>query len=145
MLQHIPQQNSAMIDVISCRRRCARGQGIVEMSLLAPALVLILIGMIDFARILMVQHAITHAAREGALYASWSDASESEVHLRVRSYLETAGLRASQARVTVSGARARTSEPAVVTIQYSVDSFTLKMMGGERPIRLNSTSSMLRE
>lgn len=144
MIRHTPKQNSAFSGGSPCRRH-ARGQGLVEMSLLAPALILILIGTIDFARILMVQHTITHAAREGALHASWSDANESQIRQHVRSYLEAAGLRASQAAVTVSGARARTSEPTVVTIQYPVDSFIVMMVGGERHIRLSSTSSMLRE
>lgn len=46
-----------------------RGQGLVEIALLIPLLVLIVFGAVDLARAYFAQVTITNASREGARYA----------------------------------------------------------------------------
>jgi Flp pilus assembly protein TadG len=48
-----------------CRRR-RRGAAAVEFAIVAPLFFLLVFGMIEFGRIIMVQQVITNAAREGA-------------------------------------------------------------------------------
>ena len=47
-----------------------RGAVAVEMAIILPLLLLILIGIIEFGRVLNVQVSLTQAAREGARYAA---------------------------------------------------------------------------
>lgn len=50
-------------------KRQLKGQGMVELALLIPLLVLIVFGAIDLARAYFAQVTITNASREGARYA----------------------------------------------------------------------------
>lgn len=51
-------------------RRKERGAVAVEMAILLPLLLLILLGIIEYGRVLNVQVSLTHAAREGARHAA---------------------------------------------------------------------------
>ncbi|WP_427172017.1 TadE/TadG family type IV pilus assembly protein [Arthrobacter sp. 92] len=51
-------------------KRKERGAVAVEMAIVLPLLLLILIGIIEFGRVLNVQVSLTQAAREGARYAA---------------------------------------------------------------------------
>jgi Flp pilus assembly protein TadG len=54
----------------AANRRCARsGAAVVEFAVLAPVLFLLIFGMIEYGRMIMVQQLITNAAREGARVA----------------------------------------------------------------------------
>ena len=61
--------------LLSSRRRpgrgrsCDRGQSLVEMAVVLPVLLLLIIGMVEFARAWMFQQVITNIAREGARLA----------------------------------------------------------------------------
>lgn len=50
------------------RRRVRRGQGLVEFALILPILLLVLIGMLEFGRILFIYVNVSNAAREGVRY-----------------------------------------------------------------------------
>lgn len=50
--------------------RKERGAVAIEMAILLPLLLLILIGIIEFGRVLNIQVSLTQAAREGARYAA---------------------------------------------------------------------------
>jgi Flp pilus assembly protein TadG len=47
-----------------------RGQSLVEFALLAPILLLLILGAMDFARMFSIKVTLTNAAREGANYLS---------------------------------------------------------------------------
>lgn len=56
------------MNVLRTRRR--RGASVVEFALVAPVLLLVVFAMVEFGRAIMVQQALTNAAREGARTAS---------------------------------------------------------------------------
>ncbi|CAN5198787.1 hypothetical protein BH23CHL9_BH23CHL9_04030 [soil metagenome] len=50
--------------------RTTRGQGLVELALILPLLLLLLLGAIDFGRVFFGWVAVTNASRVGANYAA---------------------------------------------------------------------------
>ncbi len=73
----------------SCRRkRC--GTAVVEFALVAPVFFLLVFGMIEFGRMVMVQQIITNASREGARIAVLDGTSAAEVNATVNNYLQNA-------------------------------------------------------
>ena len=52
------------------RRRRSRGQGVVEFAFILPLLLVLTLGMVDFARVFSAYISLTNAVREGALYGS---------------------------------------------------------------------------
>ena len=74
-------------------RRCRRnrsGAAVVEFAFIAPVFFLLIFGVIEFGRMVMVQQIITNASREGARIAVLDEVTESEVEAAVRNYLESA-------------------------------------------------------
>lgn len=60
-------------------RRVESGQGLVELALLTPLLLLILLGAVDFGRVFSASMQVTNAAREGAYFGARSmDNAEDE-------------------------------------------------------------------
>ena len=72
-----------------CRRN-RRGAAAVEFAIVAPVFFLLIFGMIEFGRMVMVQQIITNASREGARVAVLDGATATEVENRVMTYLESA-------------------------------------------------------
>ena len=59
------------------RRRDQRGQALTELALVSVLLILILLGIVDFARLFQFNTALQEAAREGARHAAWYDGTSS--------------------------------------------------------------------
>ncbi|MFZ5829229.1 MAG: TadE/TadG family type IV pilus assembly protein [Planctomycetota bacterium] len=100
-----------------CRRE-RRGVAAVEFALVAPLFFLLVIGMIEFGRAVMVQQIITNASREGARIAVLDGTTGSEVQNTVENYLT--GVAVSGATVTVQPAEPSTAgygEPVTVTVE----------------------------
>jgi Flp pilus assembly protein TadG len=57
------------------RRRGQRGQSLVEMALMLPVFLMLMLGLLDFGRVLYAQHTFHQAAREAARTAL-ADADE---------------------------------------------------------------------
>ena len=51
-------------------RRRERGQALVELAMIAPVLIILMLGAIDFGRVYFAYVAVTNGARNGADYAS---------------------------------------------------------------------------
>jgi hypothetical protein len=64
-------------------RRVRRGQGLVEFAIILPVLVLILLGTIDFGRVLFSWIQVMNAAREGAAYAAFNPNDSGGIQLHV--------------------------------------------------------------
>jgi Flp pilus assembly protein TadG len=85
----------------SCRRK-RQGAAAVEFAVVAPLFFLLVIGMIEFGRAIMVQQVLTNAAREGARVGVLDSTTPThdQVVSTVTSYLSSAGV--SGATVTMS-------------------------------------------
>ena len=77
-----------------------RGAAVVEFAFVAPVFFLLVFGMIEFGRMVMVQQIITNAAREGARVAILPSETTAQVTTAVSNYLTGAGI--SGATTTVS-------------------------------------------
>ncbi len=101
-------------------RRCRRnrlGVAAVEFAVIAPVFFLLILGMIEFGRMVMVQQVITNASREGARIAVLDGTTESEVLVTVDNYLSSA--RVGGATVTVDPTNpnaANYGEPVTVSV-----------------------------
>ncbi len=57
---------------LNARNRGDRGQAIVELALIAPILIILMLGVIDYGRVYFAYVSVTNGARIGADYASSS-------------------------------------------------------------------------
>ncbi|REJ67277.1 MAG: pilus assembly protein [Planctomycetota bacterium] len=74
-----------------CRRK-RTGAAAVEFALVAPVFFLMVLGMIEIGRAVMVQQVITNASREGARRAVLDGATAADVQNFVNTYLTNASL-----------------------------------------------------
>lgn len=86
------------------RRRPGTGEAgaeLVEFALVFPLLLLVLLGIIDFAFVFQRTEVITNAAREGARVATLPGYVATDVTNRVTAYLQAGGLPTSGGNPTV--------------------------------------------
>ena len=69
------------------KTRSRRGAAVVEFAVVAPILILLIMGMIECGRMIMVQQILTNASREGARRAVLEAADVGEVNSVVNEYL----------------------------------------------------------
>ncbi len=149
--------------VMSVRRRwSARGAAVVEMAIVAPVLLTLVFGIIEFGWVFMAYQTITNAAREGARTAvlQGSLADGSDVEARVHDYVSPAGLPqypltivSSMASATGAGLFLKRSDDTVnpkdpveavrLTVPYSAVSLLGVLPAGS--FDLSSTCSMRKE
>ncbi len=82
------------------RGRKRRGAGVVEFAIIAPLLFMLLFGIFEFGRMVMVQQILTNASREGARRAILENTSDSEVQQVVIDYLANADISSATVEVT---------------------------------------------
>lgn len=120
-----------------------RGGAAVEMAIVAPLLLTLLFGIIEFGYAFTVRQGLCTAAREGARVASLPGSSNSEVQSRVDEYLEPLGLYGYQTSLT----RATADNP-VETVSISIPYSNVSLLGGyfgSTNFNLSSTCSMRKE
>ncbi len=81
-------------------RKARRGAHIVEMALVLPILIMIVFGIIEFARANQIRQTVKQAAYEGARVGITMDASAANVQTQANSVLTSVGI--TGATVTVS-------------------------------------------
>lgn len=119
-------------------RHGERGQVLVEFVLVLPMLLVLIIGIIEFANAWRTSQTITNVAREGARFAvvaqGPSAGDEGEVEDSVRIWLNDAGLNGSSATITAA-LSASSGDPDEVTIEYPYEFIffgpVLNMIGGD--------------
>lgn len=81
----------------ACRpcRRNRQGAAVVEFAIVAPVFFLLILGMIEIGRAVMVEQILTNAAREGARTAVLDGAIASDVKTKVVDYLKSGGISAA--------------------------------------------------
>jgi hypothetical protein len=79
------------------RSRAQHGQGMVEFALVLPMLLLLLFGIIELGRLMVIYTSVAAASREGARYGSASGDSDNDVPF----YMDIAGIEAAVRRMTL--------------------------------------------
>jgi Flp pilus assembly protein TadG len=74
------------------RRRTRRGAAAVEFAVVAPLLVLIVFGIVEVGRLVMVAQLATNGSREAARYAVQAAATPDAVTSYTESYMAAAGI-----------------------------------------------------
>lgn len=130
----------------SCRKK-RLGVAAVEFAVVAPLFFLLLLGMIEIGRMVMVQQVITNASREGARIAVLDGTTTTDVMNAVGTYLSSGGVR--NATVTIAPdppSQAGYDEPVTVTVRvpFSQVSWlpTPMFLGG---VELAAVTTMRRE
>jgi len=99
-------------------QRARPGAAAVEFALVAPLLVMLVLGMIEFGRMMMVEQILTNAAREGARKAVLPGVTKTQVESAVDAYLQNSSV-SGQSR-TVSPDPGTATGGAAVTVTVSV-------------------------
>ena len=102
----------------SFRKR--RGTAAVEFAAVAPVFFLLIFGMIEYGRMVMVQQILTNAAREGARVGVLDGSTESKVDTAVNTYLTAAGIKTSTTTVSPNPPSSATAA-SPVSVTVSVD------------------------
>jgi Flp pilus assembly protein TadG len=97
----IVSQGAAKLEKVcrSCRKN-RRGAAVVEFAVVAPLFFLLVFGMIEFGRMVMVQQVITNASREGARIGVLDNTATSDVTNAVNTYLQSASITGATVTVT---------------------------------------------
>lgn len=117
--QSLPAQMSKLHRVCGSYRKNRRGASVVEFAIVAPVFFLLVFGMIEYGRMVMVQQVITNAAREGARQAVLDGATHDQVVDLVVDYGQKAGVSIGSSQVTVTPnnpASAAFGEPVEVSV-----------------------------
>ena len=74
------------------RRNSEAGAELIEFALVFPLLLMIILGIVDFALMFQRYEVVTNAVREGARVAVLPGYTETDVQARVASYIAEGGL-----------------------------------------------------
>lgn len=104
-----------------CRsyREQRRGAAAVEFAVVAPVFILLVLGMLEYGRMIMVQQVITNASREGARRAILDGATVDNVTTAISSYLS--GGTVNGATLTITPDPATTPAGTGITVKVRVD------------------------
>lgn len=106
----------------------SRGQTLVEFSLTVFMLVMVLLGVVEIGRMVLVYTTIANAAKAGVRYAEVHGAdsavSASQVQTVVQNYLSAAPLSSASATITSSGVGGAIGSTVSVTVTYPYDPLT---------------------
>ena len=105
-----------------CRsyRKKRRGAAAVEFAVVAPVFLLLVFGMIEYGRMVMVQQVITNASREGARVGVLDGSTNQEVVDTVTSYLNSGSISGANITVTPTNPEdAEFGDPVTVTVDIS--------------------------
>ncbi len=97
------------------------GSVVVEFALIIPLFFVLVFGVVEFGRVLMVNHSLTHAAREGARMGVLHNATAAQVIGRIDTYLDACGIEGETVTLTPSDPTAVASDQPVgvsVSIPY---------------------------
>jgi len=113
----MPARGRKLEKICRSDRRWRRGAAVVEFALVAPLFILLVFGMIEFGRMVMVQQVLTNASREGARLAVLDGSTTANVQTTVNSYLASSSI--TGANVTVNPnppSNAAFGAPVTVTV-----------------------------
>jgi len=123
-----------------------RGAAVVELAIVAPIFLLMLVGIIELGRALMVQQVIINASRVGARQAIIPGAGQADVEAAVEAYASSVAVPGVTVTVTPSPSGASAGD--MITVTTSVDFANVSwlaspwFLGGAT---LNASSEMRKE
>ena len=97
-------------------RKSRRGAAVVEFALVVPVFILLVFGMIEFGRAVMVQQVLVNASREGARQAVLDGSTLPEVQERIDVYLAASSINGATTTVSPDPQTAAFGQPVTVTI-----------------------------
>lgn len=100
-------------------RRVRRGAALVEFAIVAPILFLLIFGMIEYGRMVMVQQVLTNASREGCRIAVLDGTTTVDVNTTISNYLTAAKITGATVTVTPNPPN-NAGYGAPVTVKVSV-------------------------
>lgn len=107
----------------SHRRSARRGAAVVELAFTAPILFLLVFGMIDVGRAVMVQNLLTNAARDGARAAALDGANASEIEESIVEYLAASSVPGATVTISPNPLTSATwGDPVTCTVQIPFNS-----------------------
>ncbi len=122
-----------------------RGSAVVETAVVAPVLILGMLGMMEVGYAFMVRQTVTLASREGARAASLPGGDMTDVNSAVDAAMEAANLDGYTTTSNVDSLGPSDVEVSVeVSIPLSRATFTGSMLGGES-FDISSQTTMRRE
>ena len=111
------------------KTRTRQGAAAVEFAVVAPVFILLIVGMVEVGRGLMVQQILTNAAREGARQAIMEGATKSSVETIVTNYLSGSSISGGTVVVAPDPpSDAAPRDPVTVTISVPVSSVRWMLM-----------------
>lgn len=126
-----------------------KGQALVEAAMVLPLLLVLLFGLFEVGRMLMVKQAITNAAREGARMGAISlddEAALSSAALVAQDYLIRTALNPSLATIHPDFSQINGTTAIQVTIDYDFAFQLFRLVPGiPETIKLNTQVAMRRE
>ena len=133
--------------------RSERGAELIEFAIVAPILVFIIAGIIDFGMMFRTYEAVTNAAREGARVGVLPGYADVDVQNRVDSYLAASGLSGTHttavqnvAVATTAGTFTARAVTLNYTYQFAVLGVAAPLFGGNfGSVNLNAVSVMRTE
>ncbi len=125
------------------QRRQRRGSATVEMAIVAPILLTLVFGIIEYGWVFTVRQALTNAAREGARVAILRGSSETDIEERVADFLAPYGITTYSLDMTHS-----TPEDPVERVHVTVPYADVTLLGsffGSTSFNLGAECSMRKE
>jgi len=119
----VPSVNPGSRSPAICAKRRRDGATAVEFACVAPVFFLLILGMIELGRGIMVRHMLTNAARVGCRVAVLEGKANSDVSAAVNSTLKIVGISGDSVTITVndgSGDVKNTNPDDEVTVVVSV-------------------------
>lgn len=99
-----------------------RGSAVAEFAVVAPLLFLLLFGMFEFGRLVMVQQILTNASREGARRGILEQSTTAEVETVVTDYLSGSSIPGATVAVSPSPlSGVGFGDPVTVTVSVPFD------------------------
>ncbi|QDV83381.1 TadE/TadG family type IV pilus assembly protein [Planctomycetes bacterium TBK1r] len=128
-------------------RRRRKGAAAVEFALVAPFLILLVLGIIEFGRGMMVQQLLTNASREGAREAALPDATADSVKQKVVEFLSDASVSVSPSDVTVDPDPSAAFDNEQITVKVEVGYNEIGWINGSflNGVTLSATTKMRSE
>jgi Flp pilus assembly protein TadG len=123
------------------------------MALALPILLLLLVGIFEFARAYSIKQTIVNAAREGARQAVLPDVGEAQARTVIENYLSSNNIASTDppTTITITGASGDAGEPVTVTVVTRYDFLlmgpVIRLIGGSFAdgVPLRSQTTMCHE